>query len=309
MISIIMSTYNGGRYLEEQLESIVLQDFLDWKLFVFDDGSTDETIEILEKYSEKYINKIYFSKNSKNLGAKASFLNGLKTVLSLNPDSDYFCFSDQDDVWMSDKLSISIEKIKEVEEDKPALVFSDVTLVKNNLEIIAESYFSAQKLDSTRLDLNYLLMENKLVGGSLMFNRALAEEGLKKEIHTDRIRMHDWWFALLATSIGNIARVEKSTELYRQHDKNVVGGDRFSKYLLNRFLNLSYIKKSIEKNTVQAEEFLRIFRQKLSPEEIRLLEDFISLRNENFIRRRLTILKNRFLKTGLIRNIALLIFV
>ena len=213
MIAIIMGTYNGEKYIREQIDSILSQDYRGWKLFIFDDGSKDGTESIVKEYVKSYPDKIFFSKNRENYGAAGNFFNGIREVASLLvPGAEYFCFSDQDDVWVEDKLSRSLAKIMQIEDGEPALVFSDVAITDKNLTITADSYFEAEKVDKTKISLNYLLMENKLIGGTVMVNRALVNLELKAEeaglIPYEKAKMHDWWFGLLAAAFGKIGYVE-----------------------------------------------------------------------------------------------------
>ena len=182
MIAIIMGVYNGEKYIKEQIGSIIAGDCKDWKLFIFDDGSKDNTENIVKEFVRSYPDKIYFEKNRENLGAAGNFFNGTKRVKAeLAPEAEYFCFSDQDDVWVEDKLSRSLAKIKEIEGGRPALVFSDVAITDKNLKVTADSYFKAEKVDNTKIALNYLLMENKFIGGTVMVNKVLVDAELKAE--------------------------------------------------------------------------------------------------------------------------------
>ena len=230
----------------------------------------------------------------------------------LAPDAEYFCFSDQDDVWVEDKLSRSLVKIMQIEDGGPALVFSDVAITDKNLTITADSYFEAEKVDKTKISLNYLLMENKLIGGTVMVNRALVNLELKAEeaglIPYKKAKMHDWWFGLLAAAFGNIGYVEGFTEYYRQHGNNVVGGESFNSYLKARISKIDEIRHRIDENISQGEEFLKYFGEMLAEPELSIVKEFVSLRTKGFLDKRVSIIKNRFLKSGLIRNIALFIF-
>ena len=313
MIAIIMGTYNGEKYIREQIDSILSQDYRGWKLFIFDDGSKDGTESIVKEYVKSYPDKIFFSKNRENYGAAGNFFNGIREVASLLvPGAESFCFSDQDDVWVEDKLSRSLAKIMQIEDGEPALVFSDVAITDKNLTITADSYFEAEKVDKTKISLNYLLMENKLIGGTVMVNRALVNLELKAEkaglIPYEKAKMHDWWFGLLAAAFGKIGYVEGFTEYYRQHGNNVVGGESFNSYLKARISKIDEIRHRIDENISQGEEFLKYFGEMLAEPELSTVKEFVSLRTKRFLDKRVSIIKNRFLKSGLIRNIALFIF-
>ena len=280
MIAIIMGVYNGEKYIKEQIGSIIAGDCKDWKLFIFDDGSKDNTDNIVKEFIKNYPDKIYFEKNRENFGAAGNFFNGIKRVArELAPEAEYFCFSDQDDVWVEDKLSRSLAKIKEIEGGRPSLVFSDVAITDKNLKVTADSYFKAEKVDNTKIALNYLLMENKFIGGTVMVNKALVDAELKAEekglLPHKKAKMHDWWFGLIAAGISK----------------------------------LKEIRQRIYQNVEQAEEFLLYFEDSLPPDRKRITKEFVKLKDRGFIGRRVSLIKNRFFKSGFIRNIALLIFI
>ena len=314
MIAIIMGVYNGEKYIKEQIGSIIAGDCKDWKLFIFDDGSKDNTDNIVKEFIKNYPDKIYFEKNRENFGAAGNFFNGTKRVKAeLAPEAEYFCFSDQDDVWVEDKLSRSLAKIKEIEGGRPSLVFSDVAITDKNLKVTADSYFKAEKVDNTKIALNYLLMENKFIGGTVMVNKALVDAELKAEekglLPHKKAKMHDWWFGLIAAGLGRVGEVKGFTEYYRQHGGNVVGGETFGSYFISRISKLKEIRQRIYQNVEQAEEFLLYFEDSLPPDRKRITKEFVKLKDRGFIGRRVSLIKNRFFKSGFIRNIALLIFI
>lgn len=315
MISIIMGTYNGGVFLSEQIESILAQAATDWRLFIFDDGSSDDTEAIARAYEEKFPEKIKFFRNEANHGAKGNFFQGLMRVFKKEaPDSEYFAFSDQDDVWDRKRLSLGLEKMKEVEGDGslPVAVFSDVKLVNKELEVLKESYFSTAKLDKKKLDFASLLMENKAIGGTMLLNsrmvRLEAEAEEKMGTYPKKAKMHDWWFALLGSGLGRVGFIEEATEAYRQHETNVVGGESFFSYVKNRIFSFTEIRKRLIQNVSQGEEFFSYFSPHLSASKKEVLEDFISLKESGFLRRRRLIVKHGFYKSGFVRNIGLFLF-
>lgn len=316
MISIIMGTYNGERFLREQLDSILSQEETNWKLYIFDDGSKDKTEFIAKEYEKRYPEKIFFFKNKENHGAKGNFFQGLNRVFrELNPESEYVAFSDQDDVWYENKLSLVLSKMKEMEREKklPSAVFSDVRLTDWNLKEKADSYFEAAGLDETKVDFASLLMENKAIGGTMLINRALIEKELSSEkrekSYPKKAKMHDWWFMLMAAAFGKIGYVKEPTEAYRQHESNVVGGASFFAYLKERVLRFREIKGRLDENVSQGEEFLRFFEKDLSEESLRILKDFVRLKESGFFGKRTILIKHRFYKSGFIRNLALFIFI
>lgn len=314
MISIIMGTYNGGKYLKEQINSILNQDFCNWKLFIFDDGSTDNTEEISLKFAQENPDRVFYNKNLIKYGAAGNFFNGIRRVaLELAPESKYFCFSDQDDVWVKDKLSRSLAEMQKIEDSSiPTLVYSDVAVTDKTLKVLNNSYFKYLKINPKKIELNYLLMENKLIGGTIMLNKKIIELELEAEKRglnfKNKAKMHDWWFGLIASSFGKIGRVAGITEYYRQHESNVIGGESFFAYTISRLSRVSEIKKRIYENIEQAEEFLRYFSKDLPEDKSLLLKEFVSIKEVDFFKKRVIVLKNNFFKTGFLRNLALILF-
>ena len=127
-ITVLMSTYNGEKYLHEQIDSILRQQGVKVNLLVRDDGSTDNTLAILDKYQEEGLLTFY---TGENLGPQRSFLH----LLQQAPQSDYYAFADQDDIWLEDKLSTGIKQLQN-DKEKPALYFSQTQLTDEELNPI-----------------------------------------------------------------------------------------------------------------------------------------------------------------------------
>lgn len=325
-VNIVMATYNGEKYIKQQIESILGSNYTDWSLFIFDDGSTDGTIEIAKSFETKFPERIQVNQNEKNLGSTLNFLSGLKNVYedsntegvtdncSKMPYSSnhakYYMFCDQDDVWNRDKIKITLERMKFIEKkfgkDKAQLVFTDANVVNEKLELIYHSFFRSQCLYPYRTDLAHMLMENKCIGCTVMVNRSLVES--LKQL-PDAARLHDWWLGLIAASFGHISYIATATIKYRQHGNNVVGSQSFSEYVKQRIKTLDDQKKSIHACIKQGKEFLSIYQEELSEEEKKLITEFTLIEDSNWIKKRYLLIRYGFLKSGFIRNIGLLIII
>lgn len=132
-VAILMSTYNGSRYLSEQIDSILCQEGADVTLYIRDDGSSDQTIDIIKKYAKKYQNIILTT--GQNVGVGNSFM---QLVYDCPDDFDYYAFSDQDDIWLKEKLKVAIDNIKQ--KDTPTLYASNQMLVDENGKQISLRY-------------------------------------------------------------------------------------------------------------------------------------------------------------------------
>lgn len=305
-IGIIMATYNGELYIREQIDSILTNTYEDWKLIICDDGSLDNTISIVEEYTRKYPEKIYLHENAKNMGVMFNFLHGIK-----RSDSSYIMFCDQDDVWKKDKIQVTYDKMKCIEQNEnkniPIAVFSDALVVDSTLNIIHSSFHKVGVLNVEKLDLSHILMENKLLGCTVMINKIVKE--MLTTLPTTA-RMHDWWIALLCASFGTIGVIKEPTILYRQHDNNVIGGNQsFMQYVKNRLSTIEKQKTALSLTQVQAQNFYQIYKSQLSLKNKDIIYQFSSLQKRNWLYRRFIVIKYRFLKTGIIRNIGILILI
>lgn len=214
-VTILMAVYNGSKFIEEQINSIINQSYCNWKLIIRDDKSTDDTKFIVEKYCKKD-NRITYIYGKENLGQVMNFNELMKTSL----DSEYIMFCDQDDVWLPNKIENTINRMLEVENDKgknePILVYSDLKYVDENLKPL-----DAKKVDISPKPLESLLGFNYIWGCTMMLNKALINMAYPISKKTQN---HDYWIALHAQLKGTIEYLSEETMFYRQHSNNVTGG-------------------------------------------------------------------------------------
>ncbi len=214
-VAVLMSTYNGVKYLKEQMDSILTQEGVDVTLFIRDDGSSDGTIDILKEYVETYKNIIL--NVGDNLGVGNSFM---QLVYDCPDDYDYYAFADQDDIWLGEKLKKAVSKIGE--ETQPVLYCSNQILVDKDLKTIGMRYSGALSTSYMQI-----LFGNKFAGCTMVWNRPLqkilSDEKRRPSMMLLRNRIHDVWVAMVASVVGLIIYDEDSCILYRQHENNVVG--------------------------------------------------------------------------------------
>lgn len=300
-ITVVMTAYNGEAYIEEQIMSVLEGSFQDFDIHVYDDGSTDRTREILGKLEQAYPDRIKFFANPENKGVIRNFTEGARAA-----QSSYVMFCDQDDVWLSDKLLKSLERIKKEEkqygEETPVVVFTDAVVTDEKLSVLAASFHKSSHLNPQKTDLPHLLMENKLIGCTMIINAAMQD---KLSIVPKEARMHDWWVGLVGAALGRVAYLPEPTLLYRQHEKNVVGSSSFQGYVKTRLSSLGGQRQVLRRTQEQGAAFLRVYQKELSQEKKEILQDFEELLSAGFIRKRCLLIKNGFWKTGLLRNIGL----
>ena len=244
-VAILMSTYNGEKYLHEQIDSLLCQKGVGVEIFVRDDGSTDSTISLLDEYADKNSN-MHLS-IGKNLGVSNSFMN----LVEHAPDEfDYYAFSDQDDIWLEDKLSKAIEAIEDI--DSPALYYSNQILVDSRGSEIGLRYN-----EMPVLSVELLLDANKASGCTMVWNSDL-QKILSTHIPSEeflRNRFHDEWVAMVASVCGKIVYDENSYILYRQHDNNVVGANESPIPRLKKLKNRNFRSG----RGLKAKEMVRLF--------------------------------------------------
>jgi len=257
-LSVALCTYNGEKFISEQLQSIEGQTVLPDELIICDDNSTDKTIENINVFAKNAPFTVRIYQNNESLGVIRNFE---KAILLCQ--GDYIALSDQDDVWLSDKLEKSMALMKREEaryaaKAIPILVHSDLKVVDQSLGVISESLMHMQKIhnENSEQALKTLLVQNYVTGCTVIINKALKE--VATPFHNDII-MHDWWLALLAASEGKIAYLGESTILYRQHGENSVGAKKyFSTKNLKKALSFDEMKSQIKKQLYKQQLFLNI---------------------------------------------------
>ena len=221
-ITILLSTYNGVKYLREQLDSLYSQVNIDEIDFlVRDDGSTDGTQDILNEYQKNHKNfKWYQGENKRPARSFWELLNRAS-------GSDYYAFSDQDDVWNSDKVKVAIEQLKQLDENKPALYMSDVHVVDAELKHIADGFVDT----SVPVGYAYSLSNSVCPGCTFVFNEKARELATRFNAE-EYIDHHDWTLYKIVACFGEVI-FDKTTHMdYRQHGNNVIGEkSKFGKYL------------------------------------------------------------------------------
>ncbi len=219
MIHILMATYNGEEYIQEQLQSIISQTEKNWMLHICDDCSNDKTREIVYRFADRYPDQIFCSVNETNQGVRATFSRLLREV---REPGDY-AFCDQDDIWKPDKLETMLRELRagETEDKEAVLVYSDVEVIDERGRVKADSFVRQSGLYFPKENLlERLFLYNFVQGAAMMWNYGL--HCLVKEIPPEAL-MHDWWLALVAAGNGKIIFIDKALAAYRQHSDNVVG--------------------------------------------------------------------------------------
>ena len=219
-VDILLATYNGERYIKEQIDSILNQTHKEFRLLISDDGSKDKTREILEAYKNKDSRiEVYFQEN--NLGVVKNFEFLLGKV-----EEKYYMFSDQDDIWKEQKIEKSLKKIEEGFD----LVYSDLEVVDENLNVIYSSYWKLKGIYNKIKKYNNFeaLYLNNFVTGCTMISKKELINSFLPLPNTSKFVLHDYWISLILSQNGKIAYIEEPLIKYRQHKNNKVGSKKKS---------------------------------------------------------------------------------
>ncbi|MFI3285994.1 MAG: glycosyltransferase family 2 protein [Rikenellaceae bacterium] len=261
MICILLSTYNGEKYLEEQLDSLLAQRDVETTILVRDDGSTDSTCSILEQWQSRGALKWY---QGENIKPARSFLQLLRDA----PQADFYAFCDQDDIWLDDKLKSALDKIETC--SSPALYISQTRAVDSSLK----------ELSHRRREFNHTfgeaLITNPSTGCTNLLNSALRNEVIAA--NPSFVAMHDSWVYQICKAIGGYIYFDKQPHiLYRQHGNNVVGSSSSPRRTFKRRLNLLYGTAGGERSRA-ASELLTSFGKRATQKDLQLLQDLNNYR-------------------------------
>ncbi|WP_347331363.1 glycosyltransferase family 2 protein [Marinimicrobium locisalis] len=252
---VLVCSYNGERYIGEQLESILKQDPPPQRLIVSDDGSTDRTRDIVKQFAQTSPVSITLIDGPRK--------GVIKNVLASLPQTtaEYVFLADQDDIWLDNKVPLFSEHMGPT--DAPHLIFSDAWVWHPE----RESRDSFWKLDGLKPENAHypkqLAFHNTVQGASACFNRALIDVAQESGA-VDQIVMHDWWLALIASSMGRVDHISEPTLLYRQHGGNQVGSQNAAGKKKRNIAKTLFIANRI---LCQAVAFSEHFGERLNPEE------------------------------------------
>lgn len=304
-VDILLATFEGSKYLEEQLESILAQSHLYLHLWVRDDGSSDQTLSILQKWTQTYPQKMTLLPTKEHFGVKGNF-----SELMKQSQAPYIMFADQDDKWLPNKVEVSLNQLKTMETQYgphlPLLVHTDLKVVDHNLETIANSFWRYAGLKPKQASLNRLLSQNIITGCTILMNRALVNSAYP--IPKEAI-MHDWWLALIASCLGHIQFIDQPTLLYRQHNSNDIGAKKYGLWpFLHKSSSQTHQKtQCIQQTYQQAGCLLRRFGQSIPVEKQTLLKAYQELENLSYLKKKHHLIKYQFFKQGFLRNAKMLL--
>ena len=238
MIAILMSAYNGAKYIREQIDSLLAQSYQDFAVYIRVDGSSDGTAEIVDEYASKYPDKIkHVDVGGKNLGCGQSFM-----WLLEHTEADYYMYCDQDDVWLPTKVEETLAKIKEHDEtghrDVPCVVFTDAIIVDGEMNVMYDSLWKSnhRNPEDAKDVYRYAVYRQAALGCTMLFNNETRRLALSISRFPDRTGQHDRLLVFLCARLGVVDYLTKPLIKYRQHNANVTS-----------YLNRIQTRKSILK--------------------------------------------------------------
>ena len=284
-VAILMSTYNGEKYLAEQIESIINQSYSNWHLYIRDDGSTDNTVKIIKKYSSQNSKITFYNENNiKNIGVTNSFVE-----LLMGTSADFYMFSDQDDFWKSEKVNVTVKAmLNNSAYDKPICVFSELEVVDKDLNPLRR-----MNGHNVWLDFPHFLFGNCVTGCTMMINQRLKDTLRLEQTDFNKVYLHDWWIALFASAFGKLIYLNQPTILYRQHGNNVEGSKKDNIFtLIRRSINMRHELTGLIKIFTMDKEFWRLFSSQLHGTNYQYLSNYIHALSVGSFKRNLRLLFN-----------------
>lgn len=305
LVTVLVAVYNGEKYLQDQLDSILNQTIKDIKILIRDDGSTDNSKEIIKEYKRNFPNIINTVSGDPTKSACGNF-----AQLLYKADSDYIMFCDQDDVWKKDKIEITLNAMLGLEKDfsGPVLVHSDLTVTDGNLSPVSDSFFEYQGLAKAEDRLCRLLVQNCVTGCTVMINRALKE---KCGEVPEECAMHDWWLALVACLFGKIGFIETPLIFYRQHENNQVGAKSAKGigFIKRKLKDIDKLRKNYDTTYIQASILRERYADSISQEDLEIIDAYCRIPSLSKFKKIAVMRKYGFYKSTRLRVIGQYIFI
>ena len=295
-VSVLLATYNGEKYLREQIDSLLKQEGVEVKILARDDGSKDGTVQILEEYQAR--GELIFEKGE-NLGFSQNF----SWLINNAPKADYYACCDQDDVWLPTKLIDGVMALEAKEnQNLPMLYFTSLKVVDENLNLITEDSHIHYNNNSKTLFMDNIIM-TQCNGCTCIFNNTLKD--LYGKVPPHNIFAHDYTLCTLASAFGEVIFSNNSKMLYRQHSSNAYGFYKGS--LRNMFRSIKAFFKN-ETKCIKSHEALLYkyyFFNDLKPQDKIFVDLITSYRFNKQKRKQLKKFVKHNIESKLIRRFAL----
>lgn len=277
-VVILMATFNGADHLGDQLASFLAQDHADWSLIVSDDGSDDNTLQILAAFAQAHTDHQVKILSGPRKGAGANFMSLLCRAAETAPTGSFIALSDQDDVWLPERLSRGVAALAGLSDRRAA--WCSRTIITES-EIIGQDmahHRSVTRLSAPRpraLSFRNALVQNVMAGNTILLNPAAAVLACRLAVQVDRVVVHDWWLYLILTGSGaTVIHDDRPSLYYRQHAENAIGANdshlarilRLKMLLSRRFqdwneINLAALRQVSHDLTAENTALINLFDQ------------------------------------------------
>lgn len=259
-VAVLISTYNGEKYLKEQLDSILNQTYQNIEIMIRDDGSKDTTLEIIKEYQKKYHNIML--QEGENLGFLRSFFKLLEFE-----NADYFAFCDQDDVWLENKIELAVQELEKADEAQPNMVFGNSDYYDESMNFIGKGE------EHKTFSFKNSLYECVAQGMTMTINNE-ARKIILANI-PEKCLFHDWWTYMVCSGMGNIFYNDETVVKYRRLPKNATAeGQGILKILAWRIQKL-LAGDGMKNICAQQIEFKARFYDKMIEENRKILDVFV----------------------------------
>ena len=311
-IDIVCAVLNGGPYIADFIRSVQAQSHQAWRLWLRDDGSTDDTVPILEALARDDSRIEILHTGGPPLGAARAF----SWLIGRVPhDATYIMCGDADDVWLPEKMERELAAMQAAERFSPGpvLLHTDLAVVDAQLALIHPSFWQYAHIDPDPVSLRRVVVQNMATTSTIMLNRPLFE--LIGEVPAEA-RYQDWWFALVAAAFGRIVAIHEATVLYRQHPTNTVGArpkeritlSNVAREMLGALRRTARVREDLVLSCRQADAFARRYGGALEDEDRRFLHAYSRINTHGLLRRKFEIMRLRLRpEHGLLRNLGVLL--
>lgn len=300
-VTVLVTIHKGEKYLKELIDSLLNQTHKDLTIVLSNDCGDDECAVIMNDYLKNYPEKIVVRFPNITGGAKAHFI----YLIDEFKESDFIMLADQDDVWLPDKVEKTLSLMLKGDTSRPRLVHTDAYLTDESLNVTADSFKKFATIPKD-ISFNRLLAENIVQGASAMINSALAKLAAPDD---KNIVIHDWWLALIASAVGEIAYLDEPTFYYRQHSENVIGALEKPKsfsYILRRLK--SDVKNDINKSRRQAASLLKRLENNIPEDKAEAALLFSQFENQSKFERISVLNKQKIMPTSLLKKIKFIVW-
>ncbi|WP_256573351.1 MULTISPECIES: glycosyltransferase family 2 protein [unclassified Pseudomonas] len=294
-MAVLLCTFNGGRFLRDQLESIAAQTHSNWVIYASDDGSTDETVEILQQYQQMWGEDRLVLSQGPQSGFTKNFLAVLGRACGQHA---YYAFCDQDDYWHPAKLQKALNWLEQQPVQQPSLYCGRTRIIN-----VTGKALGFSPLFNKRPSFENALMQSLAGGNTMMINQAACS--LLRETPADTpLVCHDWWAYLLVTGCGgNVYYDPMPTLDYRQHNQNVIGANTTFKDRLDRVDHM--LKGSLSEWNTTNISALNTVLSRLTPSNAVTLKRLERARNAPLVTRVKLMVSSRFYRQTFLGNLGL----